>query len=718
MMFLKKQLSFTFIIIILFLSVSCQPGLTPTATPTEEVQTATRTIPPTKTATIKPTATRTPTPTPSPTPTRQVGSGMQTPLPTDLEKITAEKIDQIQHLATWGKGRPENIQISKDGQILAVGTPSGVYFYDSLGLYELAFRETAHSVITIAFSSDSTRIAVGQLGGGIDIYNRDNFTLITRIEISTPPLDDFYIFDCYFLQENEYLVSVRKTEEEIFVNQYDTTNWHLANDFSIDNGLTSFINPELDLIGVIFEDNLHLQSLRFPEEFNRVDLPTDLRETFWEQFAENQGDISPTADGKSLLINNGSSVSHWEILSDDLTYQLTDFPSTVVDPCQEVARTCLNNNGDVAWDCNESIKPIIETIASTPDNIMMLISRNDNLIEFRRIHDGFLAWSLEGQYTHIQFSPGSEFFFGLRPDGMIEKRNTEDGALMDFLDQHPGNLLDIAIAPDNSIIAASFDNGWIQIYSRTNGEMLGVLEGSAAALDFSSDGSLLGAGLLDGTVRLFELEQVTYFDLTGHMDSITDLRFSSDGEFLLTGSDDCTISLWDINYRYRTKWIIPEKETPFKIQRVEFSPVQKDQYLVGNFESLYLVTEDMKISLLPTILLRDMALSTGGQTLAATGEGTYMFRDIDENAFADPLKLSTQGQVLALNNDGTLLLIGTEDGLAFWSAKKAEILTTIPIKDPILLGNQPISLVVSPDNTLIALGYQNGLIDIFGIPGN
>jgi len=418
------------------------------------------------------------------------------------------------------------------------------------------------------------------------------------------------------------------------------------------------------------------------------------------------------------LINNGSSILRWNIRSEKISYKLDEYPDALPGPCQKLAKTCLNQNDDPSWVCEEDMIPTIETTALTPDGLMLLISRNDNIVEFRRAFDGLIAWEIETKYTQVRFSPGSEFFFGLQEDGLIEKRSTENSALLGVIDQHPGRMYDIAFSSNGYDIAGGINTGWIQIYDTSDGQIVGVLAGSASVLEYSPDGSLLAAGLLDGRIRIFDIAKGQYFELPGHQDAIADLDFSSDGKNLLAGSSDCTISLWDLVDRSRIKSIIPDKETPFMIKGVEFSSVEKDQYLVGNHESLFVVTEEIKIPLLPTILLSDLALSQNKQTMAVTGESTYLFRDIDDNAFSESINLSTQGKVLALNEDGTLLILGTRDTLEFWSVDKAEKLYALPSRDPGLPGNQPITLEMSPDNTLIAVGYQNGLIDIFGIPGN
>lgn len=648
---------------------------------------------------------------------------MRTPLPPNLAMINTENIKQIRHLASWGTGSPNNIHLSGDGQILAVGTSNGAYFYDSLGLYELAFRETPHSVMSFAFSTDHKFVAVGQFGGVINIFDRYGFTPILQLDVPNLILHDAHKFDLFFSPGNAKLISLIRTDEKIFINHWQTSDWQPADSFNIDNGYVSYINQDVGIIGVVKQDELVLQSMLFPEDSRSLPVPEALPKDYWLQLIENKGEISACGNGEDLLINNGSSIYRWNIRSEKINYVLTEYPVALPGPCQKLAESCLNKNGDPSWVypswvCEGDTIPTIETTALTPDGLMLLISRNDNIIEFRRAFDGLIAWEIETKYTQVRFSPGSEFFFGLQEDGLIEKRSTENSALLGVIDQHPGRMYDIAFSSNGYDIAGGINTGWIQIYDTSDGQIVGVLAGSASVLEYSPDGSLLAAGLLDGRIRIFDIAKGQYFELPGHQDAIADLDFSSDGKNLLAGSSDCTISLWDLVDRSRIKLIIAEKETPFMIKGVKFSPVEKDQYLIGNHESLFIVTEELKIPLLPTILLSDLALSQNNQTMAVTGESTYLFRGIGDNAFSESINLSAQGKVLALNEDGTLLILGTSDTLEFWSVDKAEKLHALPSRDPGLPGNQPITLEMSPDNTLIAVGYQNGLIDIFGIPGN
>ncbi|MDF1519793.1 MAG: WD40 repeat domain-containing protein [Brevefilum sp.] len=714
---IQKKLSifFLFLLLVIFIT-ACQPTQTPVPTLTGQAPSLTPTIRPTETSTPSPQPTNTLTP--SPEAAKEELRSLVTPLPSDLAMINTENIKQIRHLASWGTGSPNIIHLSGSGQILAVGTRNGAHFYDSLGLYKIAFRETPFSVMAFAFSTDFKFVAVGQLGGVINIYDRFGFTPILQLDPPIQILPEAYDLDLFFSPENEKLISIIRTDERIFINHWRTSDWQPVNAYNIDSGYVSYINPDVGIIGVVKQSQLLLQSMLFSEDIKINPIPESLSKDYWLALVANKGEISACGNGEDLLINNGSSILRWDIRSEKIRYKLDEYPDALPGPCQKLAETCLNQNGKPSWVCEEETIPTIETTALTPDGLMVLISRNDNIVEFRRAYDGLIAWEIETKYTQVQFSPGSEFFFGLRENGLIEKVRTENGSLLGVIDQHPGRMHDIAFSPNGNDIAGGINTGWVQIYDTVDGQTVGVLAGTASALTYSPDGSLLAAGLEDGRLRIFELAIGQFFDLPGHQDAITDLAFSPDGEILLAGSDDCTISLWDIKDRSQIKSILPGKESPFMIKGVAFSPVKEYQYLVGNYESLYLVSQDVEISLLPTILTSDIALSENGQTLAITGESTYLVREIGDKAFSSSIKLSTQGKVLALNKDGSLMIIGTSDALEFWSVETGTKLHELLVKEGTYPANKPISLEMSPDNTLVAVGFQNGLIDIFGIPGN
>jgi WD40 repeat protein len=722
--------------LILSLSLSaCRPETTLSPT-TESTQTpAGEHTVPAPTATPKPTQTapvdEPPTPTlaaqPSPTATQPWTevSLAQTPLPELGGQIGMGHINTVALLAIWGNGRANEISLSPDGQVLAVATNLGAFFYDSISYAQLGIVPTSLPVEAIAFSTDNLQIAMGLLDGSIEVITRNNFG--TQVFLASPAIApaDSERLTISFSTDSKELSQVIETDRNIQVRRWQSGTWKSIADFSLNRGWTAYVSPSLDLLGIIANEDLALQSLKFTEENDLLDLPSSIAPSFWTRMVTEGGEAAPSSDGEYILISNGAAIALWELLSNEYTYLLDDYPSRIPDPCSQAPDTCLNTSGGFSWACDGStaVAPI-QHITLTPDDIMVLISRNDNLTEFRRVSDSLMLWDIEATFIDIAFSPGGEFFFGLRPDGTIEKRTTLDGALIDFLNMHPSQMYQIAFSPDGSVLAAGYSDGYIRVYSALTGEILGVLTGSAQSLDFSPDGALLAAGLTDGTVRVFNLGEGKYYDISpGHLAAVTGLVFSTSGDLLLTGSADCTTSLWNVAERYRVRTHIPSVETPFRIGETLLGIDELTEFVSGNRTGVTsFAGAGAETRLLSGFTLSDIALSTDGALLAAAGEEGLTLLPMFEGEIGAPIQLDNgQGRhsfATAFHPDGSILADATLDEVRFWSVENATLLKTVSLAGFINPQNPPQEIAFSPDGNLLVLTSADGLIQVFGVPGS
>jgi WD40 repeat protein/predicted small lipoprotein YifL len=692
-------------------------------------------LPPSKTATLTPsptlTPTRTQTPKPTLTTTQTPTETMQsddrglslTPIPLLNEIILPETIDRIGTLAAWGNGRANTIVLSPDGNTLAIGTGIGAFLYDSVNFGFITSLLTPFPVHAITFSPNNLSIALGQSQGRIDVYELERQTLVTRLTVSGVPFSDPHRVRVLFSGGGAYLTYLTEINNNLYINRWSTASWRVESVFVLDNGLVTYVNPLADLVGIVTPSQLILQSLGFSEESRFIDLPTSLPRAYWEGIPLNQGEIAPSSAGDFILINNGTSILLWSFLEDDISYSLDQYPTQLPNPCFDAPQTCRNRRGGFSWSCPQGLTlPPIETIVLTPDNTMFLVSRNDLRSEFRRTSNGSLLWEIGAHFTDVAFSPNSEYFFGLRLDGSIEKRSIINGELLFPLNQHPTQLTGVRFSPDGSILAVGYTDGWIRVYSPFNGEMLGVLNGSASALRFSPDGSLLAGGLLDGTVRIYELNQGRYFDLIGgHSDSVTSLAFSPDGRTLLSGGRDCRISIWDMDGRFRRQILNPGGTDPFQITALEGGNLSGDQYLLGNQNSVFQVSEsDISELFAPAnASTSDIALSRDGQLLGIAGSSTWLIPVLDR----DPVRRTQtlipitgdDGHVLAFTPNGAVMIVATADGLEFWSTSTGASLGYLPFSPPSQGTNLPMDLAVSPDGSLIVVGRQDGLLHVLAV---
>lgn len=704
---------------------ACQgrsPEPTPSASPTP-----TNTFTPSPSATATPTITPTqlPTDTPTPTPTKTISWDDQglslTPIPRFNEVITAENVTRVEPIAMWGHGKANTLALSPDNEILALGTGIGAYLYESLNFLFITTLPTPYPVQSIAFAPNQQSLALGQAEGWIDIFDLNTLTLIDRLVVPNVTLTSPHEVRVHFSTDGRHLTSVITTELNLYVNRWETAAWRLVTDFSIPKGLAAYINPSANLLGVIDGESLTLQSLASSQETAVVPLPASEPVEFWETIPVLSGQIAPSTAGDFVIANNGISVLRWELVEQTVPFHLDQYPDALPDPCYQAPNTCRNVRGSFSWICETgTIIPPVDTIRLTPDNTMLLISLNTGRSELRRATTGALVWEIDSQFSDVRFSTRLDFFMGIKADGTIEKRALSDGALLDTLNLHPSQLFALAFSPDGSVLAVGYGDGWIRVYSTFNGELLGVLVGSATAMQFSRDGSLLAAGLADGTVRIFALAEGRFDDLrNGHFDAVTGLTFSNDGRTLLTGSHDCTVSLWDVNGRFRRTNLTPGGGDPFQINAVGQS--HQLQYVLARGNGIFQISDTQTTHLFspPTMGFADMALSPDGRLLAGAGLSAWFIPIPGSNLLPGPQELTPspgrQAGAIAFTPNSAVFIAASAEGLHFWSVPERNRLGFLPFPPSRSSGGEPIDLSVSPDGSLIALGKGDGLIHIFAV---
>jgi WD40 repeat protein len=126
-----------------------------------------------------------------------------------------------------------------------------------------------------------------------------------------------------------------------------------------------------------------------------------------------------------------------------------------------------------------------------------------------------------------------------------------DGAPLLTLTDVPAALTAAQFSPDNTLIALGFADGTLRLYDfddlRVQAEM--TLHGDAiTALDFSPDGARLLTASRDAIVLLWEIPSLTVLSsLTGHTNAVLSVQFSPDGTRAVTGGADGIAQVWDID---------------------------------------------------------------------------------------------------------------------------------------------------------------------------
>ncbi|KAK3821885.1 MAG: WD40-repeat-containing domain protein [Benniella sp.] len=111
-----------------------------------------------------------------------------------------------------------------------------------------------------------------------------------------------------------------------------------------------------------------------------------------------------------------------------------------------------------------------------------------------------------------------------------------------------GPVCSCAFSPDGKSLAVGLHNGYIQVYSTSNWDIIRVLNGhkNEVHIAYSPDGNMVVSGSLDKTVRLWITESgICQRVLTGHADKIHCVAYSPLENQVASASGDKTIRLWD-----------------------------------------------------------------------------------------------------------------------------------------------------------------------------
>ncbi len=192
-------------------------------------------------------------------------------------------------------------------------------------------------------------------------------------------------------------------------------------------------------------------------------------------------------------------------------------------------------------------------------NVVRLASDGSFLVGLS--HD-FTAFVLDGETFERRLTlpphAGPILDLALSPDDQLLATTSEDSTLRvwdvtsgELVADYPtivGGYRSIDFLPDGTLLAAD-RQGNLSVLETTSGEVQSTFESTvsgAADVEVSPDGRFVASG--DGTVlRIWSAEtgQVLQ-EFNGHYGSVTSMAFAEDSGFLVSGSDDGTAVVWDL----------------------------------------------------------------------------------------------------------------------------------------------------------------------------
>ncbi|MFZ4775271.1 MAG: AAA family ATPase [Terrimicrobiaceae bacterium] len=197
----------------------------------------------------------------------------------------------------------------------------------------------------------------------------------------------------------------------------------------------------------------------------------------------------------------------------------------------------------------------------SPDGKLLATGAADGSACLWNVADGTQAGTplaLGADVTNLKFSPDGKYLLAALG---TESTGTESGAIQ-LCDVGTGKpkgerisigtaVLDIGFSPDGASFAAGLLDGTVKVWETKSGRLLLAAEpcGEAAeSVTFNPAGNLLLVAYADGIARIFDPAQgtqpVVVFE--GHTGPLTQAAFSPDGKRVVTSSSDGTSRIWPV----------------------------------------------------------------------------------------------------------------------------------------------------------------------------
>lgn len=519
---------------------------TPVPTPTN-TETAVPVPSITATSTHTPTLTTIPTETPTPTSTTAIWVAAETPLPSSNPIIDSQNVTQITELARWGKGVIQDIDLSADGQWVAVASGSGVYIHDVHDLSaEPRAIETTGNVTAVSISPLGDRVALITWTGELQLWQVEPLELVFVGEET---------MDVQFSPDGNVLAVTKikpSTGNPSHIELWDSSNGTILDFYgrAMHNPRITF-SPNSSLIAIwsetgdeVFVHDWAKDELIFKEQVN-------IHPEKEGEYQAITGDVTfLTEDDLRLLVLEGEAFIRFSgrIELQDVNKEQPLFSLGSMGLLSEPIKYVCNEP-IIFWDPPEPMVPYHMEV-NNDTNIVGLMYEDRgyggdythySMVRFHRASDGqFLYLAKEG-IVDFEMSPDGQTWVAGLQDGRLQLRRASDGTVLDSVDGYESPILDITISTDSEQVGVSYVDE-VKIYRREDGEML--YRYPASSIAFAPDQATFALAYEDGRIEVRDLTDGNVINSTAaHGDRVTTISYLPSGELISAGFD-CRIIRW------------------------------------------------------------------------------------------------------------------------------------------------------------------------------
>jgi WD40 repeat protein/transcriptional regulator with XRE-family HTH domain len=408
---------------------------------------------------------------------------------------------------------------------------AGVNFRNT-DLAKSVFAETLSSVMSLTFSPDGEKLAMGDVDGKIRLWQVvDGKELLTMLGHQT------WVWSVGFSPDGRILASC---SEDARIHLWDTASGQCLKTLQ---GQTKGVRS------ICFSPDG--QTLASGSEDSTIHLWDITSGRCLKTLQENTGrvfSICFSPDGRILASS-----------SDDRVIRLWNVSD---------GRCLREFHGHTEW---------IWSIDFSSDGRTLVSSCDDRTIRLWNVADGRCLNVLHGHTDSIQsvsFSPDGRSIVSGSHDSSIRLWNVEDGQCLKIFSGHTGTIRAVSFSPDGRSLASGSHDSSIRLWHVRSGQCIKVLQGRSdgiKSISLSPDGRYLASGGEDAVIRLWNIQTVGVAspagnrclrEFHGHTGWIWSVSFSPDGRYLVSGSTDRSVRLWDVQsgrclkeFHGHTSWV-------------------------------------------------------------------------------------------------------------------------------------------------------------------
>ena len=381
-----------------------------------------------------------------------------------------------------------------------------------------ALKGTSTDVLSLNFSADGDRIALGSQDSSIQILNSDG-TLEMKLGGHTDG-----IFDVNFSPDGQYLLSASKDRtvrlwdlKATLLNTlygHKSSIWSVA--FSPDGKM--FASGSVDKTVRIWNaDGTYRQELKGHED------------TVYG--------VSFNKDGTKLVTaSDDQTVKIWNSATGKLLHSLNIHGAKLIyatlSPDQKILATLGWDKKIKLWKWNDDDNPqllhVLEghtgtvwSIAFSPDNQSLASTSNDQTVKIWNVNNGQNIHTMDAAHSNgglaVAYSPDGRQIGSAGKDGKLKLWNSQSGLLEQVIMVTADSwIYGMTFSPDGKAIATANADKTVKIMDRASGKLLKTLSGHTAeayALTYSPDSKNIVSASRDNTLKLWNAETLNFNEL-------------------------------------------------------------------------------------------------------------------------------------------------------------------------------------------------------------